>query len=161
MTTESARLFWNKIDKTNPGSCWLWTGSKRTNGYGNCTIKDISLNKYRYANAQRVAYYLTHGEFNTLLDVCHTCDVRLCCNPGHLFLGTRSENLKDAQNKLRLTQVFPKGEKHKSAKLTETQVLEIRDLILTGKAVMDIALEFKVAACTISQIKHRRKWRHI
>jgi len=29
------------------------------------------------------------------IQVCHKCDVRHCCNPDHLFLGTREQNNLD------------------------------------------------------------------
>jgi hypothetical protein len=35
-------------------------------------------------------------------DACHRCDVTLCVNDGHLFVGTRKINMLDAQAKGRL-----------------------------------------------------------
>lgn len=29
------------------------------------------------------------------MTVCHRCDVTLCCNPDHMFLGTHRENMRD------------------------------------------------------------------
>jgi hypothetical protein len=33
------------------------------------------------------------------VDVCHTCDVRCCIEPHHLFNGTRLDNMQDAAKK--------------------------------------------------------------
>jgi hypothetical protein len=29
------------------------------------------------------------------MQVLHTCDEALCCNPNHLYLGTQLDNIKD------------------------------------------------------------------
>jgi hypothetical protein len=45
-----------------------------------------------------------------------------------------------------------------TAKLTESNVLEIRKMIANGNKLRDIAKLFPVVECTISAIKHRRLW---
>lgn len=75
--------------------CWLYQGFLRHNGYG-CI-------SYRCKNwvTHRLAYHLTKGEIPKGMDVCHTCDVRNCCNPEHLWVGTRQDNMIDMSKKKR------------------------------------------------------------
>jgi hypothetical protein len=39
------------------------------------------------------------GEIPLGLKVLHKCDVTLCVNPEHLFLGTQKENVHDCERK--------------------------------------------------------------
>ncbi len=74
--------FWCKVDKT--GDCWLWTGSQNTGLYGQ--VGRVLNGKKTMILAHRYAYFLTIGEIPAGHDVRHTCLIRLCCNPAHLFL---------------------------------------------------------------------------
>ena len=53
------------------------------------------------------------------IQVLHTCDTRSCVNPDHLFLGTNTDNMRDASKKHRFNQV---GQNNGAAKLTELDV---------------------------------------
>lgn len=83
--------FYNKVNKTN--SCWLWTGALTKGGYGK-----ININK-KFISTHRLSWELVNGEIPKGLHVCHTCDVRSCVNPEHLWLGTAKDNAMDREKK--------------------------------------------------------------
>jgi DNA-binding CsgD family transcriptional regulator len=69
---------------------------------------------------------------------------------------TSSQNAKHAFiNKLRIS---PFGEKHSKAKLTESEVLEIRNSSLSQK---ELSILYNVEPNTISRIINRKRWKHI
>lgn len=55
----------------------------------------------------------------------------------------------------------PKGEAHPHAKLTEEQVIAIRNLASSGMSHTEIARTFGVGKNTVGGIVHRHNWRHI
>lgn len=146
--------FWNKVNKTE--SCWLWTGEISTSGYARF-----------HDNVKRTKVQATRWVFERLFgpvpddqDICHRCDVRECVNPNHLFLGSRSENMKDAANKGRLPwqKVPPKGVRHPRAKFTDSQVLEVRKLAKDGISGSSIARLFNVDHSTVNRIIRGDTW---
>lgn len=68
--------------------CWLWPGDT-LKGYGR-----VSYIGTRQA-AHRVSWLIHRGLIPEGLFVCHKCDVKLCVNPDHLFLGTQVDNMQD------------------------------------------------------------------
>jgi len=53
------------------------------------------------------------GTTEGIEDGCHRCDNPPCCNPAHLYVGTRKQNIADAVERKRLWQLkrteCPKG----------------------------------------------------
>lgn len=79
----------------SPSGCWLWKGAKNTKGYGQLGIyngvKSVS------TSVHRLVAELVYGVIPYGCLVCHTCDVRGCCNPEHLYIGTALDNAQDAK----------------------------------------------------------------
>jgi hypothetical protein len=84
-----------KVSKEG-GACWLWNGSCSKDGYG---VMGVGRSQKR---AHRMAYECFVGEIPDGMLVCHTCDVPKCVNPDHLFLGNRTDNMKDCATKRRV-----------------------------------------------------------
>jgi len=89
------------------------------------------------------------------MEVCHSCDIKDCVNPRHLFIGTTQDNNQDKVNKRR----HRFGERHPMAKLTEEQVRRIREL--DGIGLKELSKIFGVAEPTISEIRNRIAWKHV
>lgn len=143
--------FASKINKTD--SCWLWKGGKDKDGYG---MFNGRVDGVLQARAHRYSYARYRGPIPALLNVCHTCDVRACVNPDHLFLGTMADNMDDKMAKGR--HVTPVGEKHYRALLTEEHVKAILDDPRTHSRIAD---DYRVSRTTISSIKARQSWPHL
>ena len=100
------------------------------------------------------------------LDCCHTCDTPACVNPEHLFVGTRSDNMKDAGKKGRhwsqkaehrekvvaATRKAGKefgakrsGERGPLAKLTDAQAEEIRARFAAGETKTALGIAYGVS----------------
>lgn len=108
--------FWPKVNKTK--GCWLWTASTAA-GYG--TIGSEGGIKGRQLNAHRVSYELAYGKFAQSLYVLHRCDVKLCVNPEHLFLGTPQDNVDDmiAKGRQRSGHLYGKDHPNYGTKLPQ------------------------------------------
>lgn len=123
----------SKKYRTAEGGCWLWTGCKHSTGYGRF---GLSTGNIEYAH--RAAWLLFRGPITEGLFVLHRCDVRLCVNPEHLFLGTQLDNMRDASAKGRIkpgAATFASDETHQAAKLSDAQVREIRGSNLSSAAL--------------------------
>lgn len=75
--------------------CWLWQCEVHKWGYG------VTWYRGRRHKVHRLLWQLMNGPVPLSLDVCHTCDVRHCANPDHLWIGTRKENIRDMVAKKR------------------------------------------------------------
>lgn len=84
---------------TKTETCWLWTGALAAFGYGTVNSKGR-----RSIRAHRLSWEIYRGEIPAGLCVLHKCDVPACVNPDHLFLGTKSDNMRDCAVKGRLGQ---------------------------------------------------------
>lgn len=65
------------------------------------------------------------------------------------------------ETKEKMSNSHSKGSKHHNAKLTESQVIEIKNMISQNYSNKIIATQFGVDPSTISDIKRGKIWRHI
>lgn len=167
------KRFWEYVDKSaGDEGCWLWTGPIGSAGYGRFT------DYWQKYGAHRLSYTFANGPIPAGLHVCHRCDVRLCVNPRHLWLGSAHDNMQDAVAKGRHAgfKVHPglKGSANAHAKLTDEQVLAIRAAYEPGRpgwpgrwesqkrvSVRALAEEYGVSPSLIHAVVTRKLWTHI
>lgn len=142
------RFFSRVAHEPNTG-CWLWFGATTSTGYGTLSVRNVRVLAHRFS------YELHHAEIPAGMLVCHTCDVRCCVNPEHLFLGDATANAVDASRKGRLA----RGERHATARLTRADVARIRRA--SHRSTADLARELRVSPQTVWAARVGKTWRHV
>jgi hypothetical protein len=135
------------IPEPNSG-CWLWEGyaKKVTETY----LQPRVMYKNKAMSVSRLLWILFNGEIPKGKSVCHTCDVSLCINPKHLYLGTHTENMLD----------LAKRGRGRTANqiMGPSDVVMARELRLKGNKVKDIAEKFGVSPKGMSRILTGKRW---
>lgn len=134
-------------ERITESGCWIWMGSI-SEKYGYAFIN------WKYYAAHRLAWIAFRGPIPDGLLVLHRCDIHLCCNPAHLFIGTHADNMDDMKCKQRQA----RGESHPAAKLTAEQVLAIR---AADASYGNLAQRFNVTKGMIAHIRKGRAWKHV
>lgn len=75
-------------DEFQGSPCWIWTGCFSKGGYGRIGVGG----KLDYSH--RLTFELLRGDIEENLCVDHLCKNRICCNPAHMEVVTRGENVK-------------------------------------------------------------------
>jgi hypothetical protein len=181
LNSEEETRFWSKVDQSaGPDACWPWM--RATNdGYGVVTIR------YKQYSAHRIAWELTNRPMTPDEEACHSCDNPPCCNPGHIWPGTTTQNAEDRVTKGRTARHFgsangahqhrdrlprgdahyarrhpelmARGESHGQAKLTAEQVETIRrEYARGGESQEAIGRRLGVSQSLVSKIVRGVLW---
>lgn len=153
---ESKKITW-RVDENG---CWICT-SHRPGSHG---YPQIQINKQK-RTLNRVIYEQVNGLIPKGFVICHKCDIRMCINPEHLFLGTQIDNMKDMCRKGRHVQGEEfgdtrRGELNGRAKINADMVKEIRqnnEKLSCSKA----GEKYGLTGSTIHNIRKMKIWKHV
>lgn len=130
--------------------CWIWQRRISVSGYGDFQthdrkqrIKDFFPNNTRGIAAHKVSHIVFRGDIPKDKVVLHTCNKKHCCNPDHLYLGTR---LDVAANGIK------NGHRANTAKYrnkSDDVKNDIRGRILGGQSFSSIGRRYGMHATTI------------
>lgn len=136
--------------KYESDDCLQWPYATDIYGYG----------RINNTGAHRIVCEIAHGSPPTPShEAAHSCgNGHLgCVNANHLRWATHKENHSDRM----AHGTNNAGQKCGSAKLTETDVLQIRRRWKSGQTKASLSRMFGVADATIRHIIARRTWRHL
>lgn len=140
--------FFSKVDMTEPAGCWIWMAARDANGYGSFKRNGRSVLAHRFA------YEMENGSIPPGKVVRHTCDMRECCNPAHLVLGSHADNVADRVARNRSA----RGSNNGRAKVNERIVEIIR---ASPASDLEVAVRLKLSIYTVRNIRRGRSWRHV
>ena len=140
------RIEARSIPEPNSG-CLLWDSVAEVNSRGDTRPQYARVRlRGKMVLIHRVMWEKTHGPIPPGKGVLHRCDVSLCCEPTHLFLGTNDENHRDKALKDR-------GKK----KLTIEKAREIHMLYRDGIRVSELARRYGLHQGYVSNLLSGKK----
>lgn len=159
--------FFAKVQKLSEkdGGCWVWIGSQDKNMYGRFRPHDEKNTTYAHIYSWELHNGKLLNQSGTIV-VCHKCDHPYCVNPDHLFIGLRSDNSKDRDEKGRQAC----GEKLPQATVSAEQVRLFRDEYtafthpITGSkygAVAALAKKHSIPEGTMRGIISGTTWKNV
>ena len=132
------------------GECLEWAGARFIGNYGKIKFGGKSF------QVHRLSFEIHYGPIPPGLCVCHTCDNPPCCNPEHLFLGTKKDNAADRDRKCR--DAPHHGNHNGMTKLSERDVVQI---LADKRTQRVIAANYGVSRSHVGAIKRRVVWSHV
>lgn len=146
-----ADRFWSKVEKT--ATCWLWTAAVDGRGYG---VIGLGGKGDGLGRAHRVSWEMANGPIPEGAILCHTCDVKRCVRPDHLYAGTKADNARDAIERGQMSSgpshPVRRGMDHWKARLSDADVTTIRARRLAGEKQSALAREFGVSEAHVSRL---------
>lgn len=145
-------------------TCWNWNGAENGNGYGQFWDGTRNIPAH---------WYLLDSPPPAGKEACHTCDNRLCVRPSHIFIGTRTDNMRDCSEKGRLRfqnglaaangkrKTWHKGSANHASILSESAVTVIKSIKKRYGLGAALAKHFGVSETVISGIWLGQRWAHI
>ncbi len=144
--------FWSHTKKIANG-CITWIARTNNRGYGMFGVKIDG--RWKTVSAHRWIFGETLGIAPPKVAM-HSCDNPPCVALQHLDSGTLRGNLLDSIRKGR--RVYPRGRESPHAKLSATDILEIRRLSQEGGiSQRAIAAKFGVCHKTIGKILKEKR----
>jgi predicted XRE-type DNA-binding protein len=123
--------------------CIEWKFSLNKNGYAH-----LSNRQQKTPFVHRIVASKCHSNPENKPDVAHICNNRKCINPRHLRWTTKKENSED-----RIMH------NTNGIRISNEDVLAIRNHIEKGIKQSTIAKEFNVDQSLISRIKNKKRWK--
>ena len=146
--------FFSHVNKADPNECWPWTGSANQSGHGEFFVSKTRGKVPAHAFSLELA---TGQACPAGKETCHHCDNPPCCDPAHLYYGTRQQNIDDMWQRGR----GRRGSDHRAARLTEESVVQIRHRYAAGEFAKDLAAEFNVTTGAVVAVVLGKNWRHV
>lgn len=154
LTLQDINRFWSKVSQSSGDNCWLWLASTNREGYGYFYFN------YAMFKAHRVSWIIAYGDIAPGMLILHRCDNPSCVNPSHLFSGTNQDNTNDKKAKGR--EHHPVGAKNPNCKLTEADVLKIREVYGEGFTTQaELSRRYKISVTHVRFILNRKSWANI
>jgi hypothetical protein len=162
----------NTNGPTMPGMstpCHIWTGALKTGKYGGYgTIFAHG----RYKMASHVALWLATGQWPKECAL-HHCDNPPCVRGDHLYEGSKQDNARDRERRQRGNHAtgdqhgcathpgLRSGEKNGRAKLSEADVVTLRNAYAAGGIVAELSVAFGITDVAIYDIVHGKLWPNV
>ncbi len=127
--------------KEGMSACWIWKNKEDTDKYYIMSYRCIQCAAHIMSLE---AHFMEKRSDLANQKVLHKCNIKACCNPSHLYYGCMRDSGIDA---------VKIG--NKNIKVTESQVVEIRNAKGTHKS---IAEKYGICGQTVRDIKNRKTW---
>lgn len=171
LTEKDINRFWSYVNlSADRNACWEWTGNRQRGK--NLPYGQIKIQGKMYV-ASRIAFVLCYRKDPWPLHVGHHCDNPPCCRPDHLFATTPKGNSEDMVRKGRSTigdrngqrkhpERTAKGERQHLAKLTEADVVKMRELYMSGHySSRRLGRMFHMDKSSILDVVTGHTWKHV